>query len=69
MGAKALSISASLDRSGGKGKQTCMRATASRVRVAPRSHALKQVIIHLAFYADWPKATSAVQVAKRAFEN
>jgi 4-carboxymuconolactone decarboxylase len=30
---------------------------------------LKEVIIHLAFYAGWPKAMSAVQVAKRAFEN
>ena len=30
---------------------------------------LKEVIIHLAFYAGWPKAMSAVQVAKRAFES
>ena len=30
---------------------------------------LKEVIIHLAFYAGWPRAMSAVQVAKRAFEN
>jgi 4-carboxymuconolactone decarboxylase len=30
---------------------------------------LKEVIIHLAFYAGWPKAMSAVQVAKRALEN
>jgi 4-carboxymuconolactone decarboxylase len=29
---------------------------------------LKEVIIHLAFYAGWPKAMSAVQVAKRTFE-
>jgi 4-carboxymuconolactone decarboxylase len=29
---------------------------------------LKEVIIHLAFYAGWPKAMSAVQVAKRALE-
>lgn len=29
---------------------------------------LKEVIVHLAFYAGWPKAMSAVQVAKRAFE-
>jgi 4-carboxymuconolactone decarboxylase len=29
---------------------------------------LKEVIIHLAFYAGWPRAMSAVQVAKRAFE-
>ena len=29
---------------------------------------LKEVIIHLAFYAGWPKAMSAVQVAKRIFE-
>jgi 4-carboxymuconolactone decarboxylase len=30
---------------------------------------LKEVIIHLAFYAGWPRAMSAVQVAKRAFES
>jgi 4-carboxymuconolactone decarboxylase len=30
---------------------------------------LKEVIIHLAFYAGWPRAMSAVQVAKRVFEN
>jgi 4-carboxymuconolactone decarboxylase len=30
---------------------------------------LKEVIIHLAFYAGWPKAMSAIQVAKRAFES
>ena len=29
---------------------------------------LKEVIIHLAFYAGWPRAMSAVQVAKRTFE-
>jgi 4-carboxymuconolactone decarboxylase len=29
---------------------------------------LKEVIIHLAFYAGWPKAMSAVQVAERTFE-
>jgi 4-carboxymuconolactone decarboxylase len=28
---------------------------------------LKQVIIHLAFYAGWPRAMSAIQVAKAAF--
>jgi 4-carboxymuconolactone decarboxylase len=28
---------------------------------------LKEVIIHLAFYAGWPKAMSAIQVAKRVF--
>jgi 4-carboxymuconolactone decarboxylase len=28
---------------------------------------LKEVIIHLAFYAGWPRAMSAVQVAKDAF--
>ena len=28
---------------------------------------LKEVIIHLAFYAGWPKAMSATQVAKQAF--
>ena len=30
---------------------------------------LKEVIIHLAFYAGWPKAMSAIQVAKRAFQD
>jgi 4-carboxymuconolactone decarboxylase len=30
---------------------------------------LKEVIIHLAFYAGWPKAVSAMQAAKRAFEH
>jgi 4-carboxymuconolactone decarboxylase len=30
---------------------------------------LKEVIIHLAFYAGWPKAMSAIQVAKQAFES
>jgi 4-carboxymuconolactone decarboxylase len=29
---------------------------------------LKEVIIHLAFYAGWPKAMSAIQVAKARFE-
>ena len=29
---------------------------------------LKEVVIHLAFYAGWPKAMSAIQVAKRLFE-
>jgi len=28
---------------------------------------LKETIIHLAFYAGWPKAMSAIQVAKRVF--
>ena len=28
---------------------------------------LKEAIIHLAFYAGWPKAMSAVQVAKTVF--
>ena len=28
---------------------------------------LKEVIIHLAFYAGWPNAMSAIQVAKRVF--
>jgi 4-carboxymuconolactone decarboxylase len=30
---------------------------------------LQEVIVHLAFYAGWPRAMSAVQVAKRTFEN
>lgn len=29
---------------------------------------LKEVVIHLAFYAGWPRAMSAIQVAKRAFD-
>ncbi len=28
---------------------------------------LKEVIIHMAFYAGWPKAVSAMNVAKRVF--
>jgi 4-carboxymuconolactone decarboxylase len=28
---------------------------------------LKEVIIHLAFYAGWPRATSAIMVAKEVF--
>ena len=28
---------------------------------------LKEAITHLAFYAGWPKAMSAIQVAKRVF--
>ena len=28
---------------------------------------LKEVIIHLAFYASWPRAMSAIQVAKAVF--
>jgi 4-carboxymuconolactone decarboxylase len=29
---------------------------------------LKEVITHLAFYAGWPKAMSAITVAKQVFE-
>jgi 4-carboxymuconolactone decarboxylase len=29
---------------------------------------LKEVIVHLAFYAGWPKAMSAIAVAKRMFD-
>jgi 4-carboxymuconolactone decarboxylase len=29
---------------------------------------LKEVIIHLAFYAGWPRAMSAIMVAKSVFE-
>ena len=29
---------------------------------------LKEAIIHLAFYAGWPKAMSAITVAKQIFE-
>ena len=28
---------------------------------------LKEALIHLAFYAGWPKAMSAIQVAKKVF--
>lgn len=28
---------------------------------------LKEVMIHLAFYAGWPKALSAINIAKRVF--
>ena len=28
---------------------------------------LKEVIIHLAFYAGWPRAMSAIMVAKEVF--
>jgi 4-carboxymuconolactone decarboxylase len=28
---------------------------------------LKEVIIHLAFYAGWPKSMSAIMVAKKVF--
>lgn len=30
---------------------------------------LKEVIIHLAFYAGWPRAMSAISVAKEVFTN
>jgi 4-carboxymuconolactone decarboxylase len=30
---------------------------------------LQEVIVHLAFYGGWPRAMSAVQVAKRVFES
>jgi 4-carboxymuconolactone decarboxylase len=30
---------------------------------------LKEVIIHLAFYAGWPRAMSAIAVAKQAFNS
>jgi len=30
---------------------------------------LKETIIHLAFYAGWPRAMSAIQVAKQLFES
>lgn len=30
---------------------------------------LKEVIVHLAFYAGWPKAMSAIGIAKRLFES
>ena len=30
---------------------------------------LKEAIIHLAFYAGWPRAMSAIQVARQEFES
>jgi 4-carboxymuconolactone decarboxylase len=30
---------------------------------------LKEVMIHLAFYAGWPRAASAIRVAKEAFQS
>ena len=30
---------------------------------------LKEVIIHLAFYAGWPKAMSAITIAREVFES
>ena len=30
---------------------------------------LQEVIVHLAFYAGWPRAMSAVQVAKKVLES
>ncbi len=30
---------------------------------------LKEVITHLAFYTGWPKAMTAIMIAKEAFEN
>jgi 4-carboxymuconolactone decarboxylase len=30
---------------------------------------LKEVIIHLAFYAGWPRAMSAIAIAKQAFNS
>jgi len=30
---------------------------------------LKELIIHLAFYAGWPKAMSAITTAERLFED
>ncbi len=34
---------------------------------APAKEALIEAITHLAFYAGWPKAYSAMTVAKRVF--
>jgi 4-carboxymuconolactone decarboxylase len=43
----------------------------SHLRLAKRNglteDELKEVIIHLAFYAGWPRAMSAVTVAKEIF--
>jgi 4-carboxymuconolactone decarboxylase len=33
----------------------------------PTETELKEAIIHLAFYAGWPKATSAITVAREVF--
>jgi 4-carboxymuconolactone decarboxylase len=44
----------------------------SHLRLAKRNglteDELKEVIIHLAFYAGWPRAMSAMLVAKRIFD-
>jgi len=32
------------------------------------NHTLVELITHLAFYAGWPTAASAVTIARRAFE-
>ena len=40
-----------------------MRAKANGVTEAE----LKEVMIHLAFYAGWPRAMSAISVAKEVF--
>ena len=46
-----------------------LRSHLSRARENGLSETeLKEVIIHLAFYAGWPKAMSAITVAKQLFE-
>ena len=45
-----------------------LRGHLARARTNGLSEAeLKEVIIHLAFYAGWPKAMSAIVVAKEVF--
>ena len=43
------------------------RASGERADAAVTEAELKEVIIHLAFYAGWPRAMSAITVAKRVF--
>jgi 4-carboxymuconolactone decarboxylase len=41
--------------------------TSSRTRQGQRSDRGKEAIIHIAFYAGWPQAMSAITVAKEVF--
>jgi alkylhydroperoxidase/carboxymuconolactone decarboxylase family protein YurZ len=43
------------------------RTSAKAVRSGLTETELKEAIIHLAFYAGWPRAMSAIQVAKAVF--
>ena len=47
-----------------------LRSHLSRARENGLSETeLKEVIIHLAFYAGWPRAMSAITVSKQLFED